>query len=229
MTRHDPRNEPEQAGLGPARFSDSPTETIDVSRIHMRIVAQEQIEPEEGREQTPWWLWAFSVILLFAMGFYIGRYGGSFSAAAHEVEEPPQLGQQPAAAPEARGDQVFAGVCQPCHQAHGFGIPGQYPPLAGSDWLLEDHETPVRILLHGVAGPIVVKGRPYNNRMPAFHDKLSNEEIAAVITWVRTQWGNSAPAVTSAQVDSIRQKTEGRGEWSAPELSALRAPTLSKK
>jgi mono/diheme cytochrome c family protein len=228
MTRHDPRNEPEHAGSGPAHFNDSPTETIDVSRIHLRIVSQEQIEPEEGLERPPWWLWAFSVILLFTMGFYIGRYGGTFSAAAHEVEEPPVPGQQ-AAAPDVRGDQVYAGVCQPCHQNHGYGIPGQYPPLAGSEWLLEDHETPVRILLHGLVGPIVVKGHPFNNRMPAFHDKLSNEEIAAVVTWVRTQWGNSAPAVTPAQVDSVRQKTEGRGEWSAPELLKLRAPTLSQK
>ncbi len=229
MTRHDPRNEPEHAGRGPARFSDSPTETVDVSRIHMRIVARELIEPEEGLERPPWWLWSFSVILLFAMGFYIGRYGGSFSAAAHEVEEPPLRGQQAPTALQIRGDQVFAGVCQPCHQAHGYGIPGQYPPLAGSEWLLGDHETPIRVLLHGLAGPIVVKGRPYNNRMPAFHDKLSNDEIAAVITWARSQWGNNAQPVTAADVDSIRQKTAGRGEWSAPELTALRAPKLTKK
>src|SRR5512140_2093002 len=221
MTRHDPRNEPEQAGQGPARFSDSPTETIDVSRIHMRIVSQEQIEPEEGLERPPWWLWSFSVILLFAMGFYIGRYSGSFSAAAHEVEEPPLPGQQTPAPPQVRGDQVFAGVCQPCHQPHGYGIPGQYPPLVGSEWLLEDHGTPIRVLLHGLAGPIVVKGHQINNRMPAFHDKLSNDEIAAVITWVRSQWGNNAPAVAAAEVDSIRQKTMGRAEWSAAELLAL--------
>jgi mono/diheme cytochrome c family protein len=229
MTRHDQRNEPEQAGRRPAYHDDFPTETIDVGQIHMRIVSQEHLEPEEGLERPPWWLWAFSVILLFAMGFYIGRYSGSFSAAAHEVEEPPTSGQQVAAAPDVRGDQVFAGVCQPCHQSHGSGIPGQYPPLAGSEWLLADHETPVRVLLHGLAGPIVVKGRAFNNRMPAFHDKLSNEEVAAVITWVRSQWGNNAPAVTSAQVDSIRQKTEGRGEWSAAELAKLRAPKLTQK
>ena len=136
MTRHDPRNEPEQAGRGPARFNDSPTETIDVSRIHMRIVSQEQIEPEEGLERPPWWLWSFSVLLLFAMGFYIGRYGGSFSAAAHEVEEPPVARTDRQQPRKSKGDQVFSGVCQPCHQAHGYGIPGQYPPLAGSEWLL---------------------------------------------------------------------------------------------
>ncbi len=228
MTRHDPRNEPEQAGRGPAQFSDSPTETIDVSRIHLRVVSREQIEPEEGLERPPWWLWSFSVILLFAMGFYIGRYGGSFSAASHEVEEP-RVSEQQAAPPEVRGDQLFAGVCQPCHQSHGYGIPGQYPPLAGSEWLLEDQETPIRVLLFGLAGPIVVKGRSFNNRMPAFQDKLSNEEIAAVITFVRSQWGNSAPAVTPAQVDSIRLRNAGRGEWSASELSTLRAPHVSQK
>jgi len=228
MTRHDPRNEPEQAGRGPARFNDSPTETTDVSRIHMRIVSREQIEPEEGLERPPWWLWAFSVLLLFGMGFYIGRYGGSFSVAAHEVEEPPVAGDQPAPI-VVRGDQVYAGVCQPCHQAHGHGIPGQYPPLVGSDWLLEDHETPIRILLHGLSGPVVIKGRTYNNRMPPFHDKLSNEEIAAVITYARSGWGNNAPPVTPALVDSIRQQTQGRSEWTAAELLKLRPPQLTKK
>jgi len=228
MTRHNPPTDPEQPGRGPARFSDSPSETTDVSRIHMRIVEQEQVEPEEGLEPTPWWLWAFSVVLLFAMGFYIGRYGGTFSAASGEVESP-VVSQKQAAAPVVRGDQVFAGVCLPCHQAHGYGIPGQYPPLVESEWLLQDPDTPIRILLYGLAGPIVVKGKPFNNRMPAFHDKLSNEEIAAVITFVRSNWGNSAPAVTPALVDSIRQKYLGRGEWTAAELSKLRAPQLTKK
>lgn len=228
MTRHDPRNEPEKAGGGPARFSDASNETVDVSRIHMRIVAREQVEPEEGLERPPWWLWAFSVLLLFTMGFYIGRYGGSFTAAAHEVEEPP-TGAAQAAAPVVKGDQVFAGVCQPCHQAHGYGIPGQYPPLAGSEWLLADKETPIRILLHGLSGPLTVKGRTYYNVMPAFHDKLSNEEIAAVITHVRSQWGNNAPAVTAAEVDSVRQQTAGRGEWTVDELMRLRAPIISKQ
>lgn len=228
MTRHDPRNEPEQAGKGPAGFNDSPDETIDVSRIHMRIVAQEEIEPEEGRERPPWWLWAFSIILLFTMGFYIGRYGGSFSAAAHEVEEP-QVAGQAAAPPVVRGDQIYAGVCQPCHQSHGYGVPGQYPPLAGSEWLLEDNDTPIRLLLHGITGPITVKGRTYNNRMPPFHDKLSNEEIAAVINFTRSQWGNSASEVSPSEVDAVRRQTEGRREWTAEELLKLRAPRISQK
>jgi mono/diheme cytochrome c family protein len=228
MKRHNPQNESGQAGHKPASFRDSSMETTDVNRIHKRIVEQEHMEPEEGLEPTPWWLWAFSVVLLFAMGFYIGRYGGSFSAASGEVvgQVAPQ---QQAAAPVVHGDQVFAGVCQPCHQSHGYGIPGQYPPLVGSEWLLNDPDTPIRILLFGLAGPIEVNSKPFNNRMPAFHDKLSNEEIAAVITFVRSSWGNSAPEVTAAQVDSIRQKNLGRGEWSASELSKLRAPQLSKK
>ena len=144
------------------------------------------------------------------------------------VEEPPVAGDQPAPI-VVRGDQVYAGVCQPCHQAHGHGIPGQYPPLVGSDWLLEDHETPIRILLHGLSGPVVIKGRTYNNRMPPFHDKLSNEEIAAVITYARSGWGNNAPPVTPALVDSIRQQTQGRSEWTAAELLKLRPPQLTKK
>jgi mono/diheme cytochrome c family protein len=202
-------------------FKDDSAEQFGVNRIHRRIVAREQGEPEEGFEPTPWWLWTVSTILLFAMGFYLGRYSGSFSSVAHEVEEPQTAGIQTIKR-EVKGDVVFAGVCQACHQASGLGLPGQYPPLVGSEWLNEDAETPIRIVLFGIEGEIKVKGSAFNNKMPHFNDKLSNEEIAAVLTHVRSSWGNKASAVTAAEVDSIRSKTGTRGVWSASELEGLR-------
>lgn len=204
----------------PLEFRD--TDSVHVNEIHQRIVAREQLEPEEGFEPPPWWVWTISVLLLFAMGFYLGRYGGSWGTVAHEVEQP-SVGTASPPARQVRGDQVFIGVCQTCHQASGQGIPGQYPPLVGSEWLTADAETPIRIVLHGLEGPIVVKGGSYNNKMPAFSDKLDDDEIAAALTYVRSAWGNTAPAITAEMVAAVRTKQGKRGVWSAVELSKARA------
>ncbi|MEW6512044.1 MAG: cytochrome c [Bacteroidota bacterium] len=221
MTPRGRKSSPLQAGGPPSAFNDKASEGVDVQRIHMNIVGREKEEPEEGFEPTPWWVWTASVLVLFAMGFYLGRYGGSFSPVAHEVENPAQTAAAPAR-PAVKGDVVYAGVCQACHQTSGRGIAGQYPPLPGSEWLLQDPETPVRIVLFGLEGEIAVGGSQFNNKMPPFHDKLSNEEIAAVLTHVRSAWGNAASAVSVALVDSLRLKTPARGPWSAAELNALR-------
>ena len=201
------------------QFRDS--DEYHVDEVHRRIVAREQLEPEEGFEKPPWWVWVVSVVVLFAMGFYLGRYGGSWSTAAHEVEQP-SLASAGSIKKVVKGDQVFIGVCQTCHQATGVGVPGQYPPLADSEWLLRDSETPIRIVLYGLEGPISVKGSAYNNKMTPFHDKLSDDEIAAVLTHARSAWGNDAPPVKPEDVGAIRTQFGVRGPWSAAELSALR-------
>lgn len=203
----------------PNEFRDS--DSVHVNKIHQRIVSREQLEPEEGFEPTPWWVWAVSVLLLFIMGFYLGRYGGSWSTIAHEVEQP-SVGTTAPVPKAVNGDQIFIGVCQTCHQATGLGVPGQYPPLAGSEWVLNDIETPIRIVLYGLEGPVSVKGVSFNNKMPHFHDKLSNEEIAAVVSHVRSSWGNSMPPVNAEEVEAIRTQQGVRPPWSAVELTALR-------
>lgn len=211
---------PEPAREIPGLFRD--TDSVHVDEIHQRIVAREEAEPEEGFEKPPGWVWSASVVLLFVMGFYLGRYGGSWSTVAHEVESPAVLAAGPVKK-VVHGDQVFVGVCQACHQSTGLGVAGQYPPLVGSDWLLRDPETPIRIVLYGLEGPITVKGSSFNNKMPRFHDKLSDDEIAAALTFVRSSWGNSAPVITAEQVAAVRSKLGERNPWSSAELSALRA------
>jgi mono/diheme cytochrome c family protein len=227
MTRQRPSDKTRDPHGEGGKFRDETSDAVDVDSIHRRVVEREMKEPDEGFEPTPWWLWTVSVILLFVMGFYLGRYGGSFSSVAHEVEEPSVAGGKPVAR-EVRGSAIYAGVCQACHQANGLGVTGQYPPLAGSEWLLQDPETPIRIVLHGMAGEVKVKGETYNNKMPQFFDKLSNEEIAAALTYERSSWGNKAPAISPSEVESIRRETEGRGPFSAAELEVLRKTTKLK-
>jgi len=202
------------------RFRDDTDVAVDA--IHQRIVGREQTEPEEGFEPPPVWVWAASVVLLFVMGFYLGRYSGSWSTVAHEVESPAAA----AAGPVKRtvnGTVVFTGVCQTCHQTDGNGVAGQYPPLAGSEWVTRDAATPIRIVLYGLEGPITVKQTAFNNKMTPFHDKLTDDEIAAVVTHIRSSWRNSASAVTAEEVADLRAKYGVRGSWSAAELSAERS------
>jgi mono/diheme cytochrome c family protein len=123
----------------------------------------------------------------------------------------------------ANGAEVYA-RCSVCHQPTGEGAMGAFPPLKGSEWVLNNPEVPIRILLHGLNGPIKVAGNDYNAQMMAGGAgvPLSDDELAAVLTHVRSSWGNSAPAVTPAEVAAVRAATSGRTTpWTAAELEPL--------
>jgi mono/diheme cytochrome c family protein len=112
------------------------------------------------------------------------------------------------AAPDGR--QLFVAKCQACHQANGQGLPGVFPPLAGSSWLKGAPDIPIQILLHGLNGAIEVAGATYNGSMPAFGEQLSDAELAAVLSFARAEWGNASPAVTASMVDAARKASSGR-------------------
>jgi hypothetical protein len=101
-------------------------------------------------------------------------------------------------------------------------VPGAFPPLVGAEWVTGPQETLVRILLHGLAGPVQVAGATYEGAMPAWKDVLKDEEIAAIATYLR-QWSpNAAPAVSGAQVTALRDAHADRtAPWSASELRAI--------
>jgi mono/diheme cytochrome c family protein len=204
-------------------FGDDREQEKHIEEIHSAILSREREEPEEGLEPTPWWVWAVGVALLFFGGFYLGRYGGSFRPVAHELEQRVAVATVGAVeAEEVRGDLVYANLCQVCHQADGKGVSRRYPPLVGSEWVVADPETPARIVLFGLQGPITVEGQTYNNKMPPQGDKLSDQEVAAVLTYIRSSWGNNAPAVSADLVKELREKHAGRGPWRAEELMQAR-------
>ncbi len=204
-------------------FRDKVTESdeSDVYNIHDQIVSREKGEPDEGFEPTPWWVWTISVLVLFAMGFYLGKYSGTFGTMAHQVEMPPRIAEERVER-EVRGDQLYAGLCQPCHGSDGMGTPGRYPPLVDSEWVVQDAETPTRIVLFGAEGPMEVLGETYNEIMDPFEHRLDDREVAAVVNYIRTSWGNDAPEIDPDRVAEIREEHEGRGRWRATELQALR-------
>jgi nitrite reductase (NO-forming) len=91
-----------------------------------------------------------------------------------------------------RGKRVFMQTCFACHQPDGRGLPGVFPPLAGSDFLKADRERPVRIVTKGLSGPVTVNGRAFNSVMPA--QVLTDQQIADVLTYVTNSWGNTGDA-----------------------------------
>ncbi len=125
------------------------------------------------------------------------------------------------AAGPVNGAEVYA-TCATCHQQTGLGMEGSWPPLAGSEWLLNNPEVPIRIVLHGLHGPITVKGQSYNNIMQAWGEQFSDAQIAAVLTYARSSWGNAASAITTEQVALVREATKSHTEmWTADELKDL--------
>jgi nitrite reductase (NO-forming) len=96
------------------------------------------------------------------------------------------------------GQRVFDQNCLACHQPTGKGIPGAFPPLAGSDYLLSKPERAIEILLKGLSGKITVSGKDYNGVMPAV--QLSDESIANVLTFILNSWGNNGGEISPEKV-----------------------------
>ncbi len=121
------------------------------------------------------------------------------------------------------GGQLFTLYCSACHGADGKGAGnGAFPPLAASPYLLADPELPIKIVLHGIHGPIDVLGKTYNLEMPPQGVAIVDDQIAAILTYVRSSWGNKASVVTPDLVKKIRAETTSRsGHWTASELVKL--------
>jgi len=120
------------------------------------------------------------------------------------------------------GKTLFAGVCAACHQLTGRGLDGLAPPLLDSEWVLGPVERPVRIVLHGVRGPITVLGRVHTGDMPAF-GALDDQQIAAILTYVRREWGHTAAPVEPEFVKSVRAATATHTDaWSPEELMMVK-------
>ncbi|HEX7926619.1 MAG TPA: copper-containing nitrite reductase [bacterium] len=108
----------------------------------------------------------------------------------------------------AQGQKVFANACAVCHQSEGQGVPGVFPPLAKSDFLLKlasqkDRSALLQIPLNGLTGPVTVNGKEYNSVMPPISG-LTNEDFAAVLTYVTNSWGNSAAPFSVAEVQTAK-------------------------
>ena len=116
-----------------------------------------------------------------------------------------------------RGRALSTDTCSTCHQSSGLGDPGKAPPLRHSEWVLGSVDRLARIVIDGMDGPIQVGGRTWNGEMPAW--SATDEDLAAVLTYVRREWGHGAEPVTPEEVAAVRAATRDRGRpWTVEEL-----------
>lgn len=101
------------------------------------------------------------------------------------------------------GKAVYIKYCLTCHQADGGGVPNMNPPLIKTSYVLGDKARLIKVLLNGFSENVDIDGESYSNVMPA-HDFLKDQEIAAVLTYVRKNFTNKAGAISTAQVKAVR-------------------------
>ena len=174
-------------------------------------------------------LFVFSGLIFYA-GTYLNRYSGHFSGKVFDERQVPTSGEVVAAKidPLVLGKKQYNLACVTCHMPNGLGLPGIYPPLAESEWVVGSEERLIAIVVHGLKGPITVKGNVYGAAaMPAFGQvpgsgyNWNDEKIAAVLTYIRHEWGNDAAPITAERVAAFRNQTGARKEWTEAELLAL--------
>ncbi|WP_409187178.1 c-type cytochrome [Antarcticibacterium sp. 1MA-6-2] len=101
-----------------------------------------------------------------------------------------------------KGKAIYASSCLACHQATGTGIPSVFPPLANSDYLNKDVHKAIGAVKFGLSGEITVNGAKYNSVMPP--QNLSDEDVANVLTYIYSNWGNNKTDVTSQMVKQVK-------------------------
>lgn len=183
--------------------------------------------------------WGIALVAGGITQFKAKRADPAVAAAEAAPAEPPPSGSPPPAAPVAAkaapataatggdlhavGQQVYSTVCIACHQPTGMGLPNMFPPLGGSDWVsAEKPDRLIRIVLHGLMGPIKVNGTPFTSAAPLMPPQgamLSDQQIAGALTYVRGFFGNKAGPVTPEQVKAIRESEKARTTmWNEAEL-----------
>lgn len=169
----------------------------------------------DDRAYMPVWIFALTLLLLFAGGIYFDRHSGWFDAQVYTPYESSDELQayQPvsgAAAIMAEGQRTYGMICATCHGDSGQGKPGQAPPLAGSEWVNEaGFNRIVEIPQLGLAGDVHVEGQDWNLQMAPMGAALSDSDLAAVLTYIRASWGNKGGPVSPEDVKKIRADIAG--------------------
>src|SRR5262252_4982647 len=209
-------------------------EQADVQQVHA-AVQREKREPRVGAEPLSIWLIAIYGLAIFFGGAYLGRYSGNFTSGGLDPMGAPPLpkkavaggpagGEQAELSPRDRGKKVFSANCQTCHQATGLGVPGQYPPLAGSEFTNGGSRRMGMIVLKGLQGPDTRKGQQYGTALMQPWDKtLTGNQMADDMTYERSEWGNNASPITPEQIAALRKELANHPE-SFVEHDILAAP-----
>lgn len=199
-----------------------------IQAVHAQLRAQKPEKPH-GYSATPLVLLGLMCTAIFFGSIYLAHYSIRFDPlVVNEVANRAKPGAVTQVVTRAmRGKKVYQETCIACHQANGQGQPGIYPPLAGSEWVNDPAREGqlIRIVLHGLQGPIIVAGKEYNNVMAPLGDALNDEKIANVLSYVRSEWGNNGPEVQPETVAAVRTATASRPKtqyWTAAELADVK-------
>lgn len=204
-------------------------EDTDIVRVHSSVKREKTTALTTGNEPASLWVFLACGFVLMLGGGYLGANSAGFRSSQID----PHQGQwlvadrrpavdgvaedvDPFTAAMSRGAIVYAN-CAGCHQASGVGVAGAIPPLADSEWVTGGTDRLAAIILRGVTGPITVRGSTYNSAMQGFSN-LTDGDIAAVMTYIRNNWGNEGSMVTREMVAHAREMYEDVPVFTEPML-----------
>lgn len=211
----------------------------DITEVHA-AVEREKPEPSADVTPMPMWLTGLCAVATVWAGVYFGIFNGGLSGNVYNEYEsspavlfplPPKAGGTGAAAAQTltlaqQGKSVYTQNCVACHGPTGGGMPGQAPPLAKSEYVMGSEKRLVAIILKGATGPITVHNetKSYSGNMVAWEATLSPKKIAAVASYIRSEWGNSAPEISEAKVVAAKKEFEAhKTQWTEAELHQIPA------
>ena len=184
------------------------------------IVPRNSPEPVADRSTLPIWLIVVTGLLFYWSQLFLAENAGGFDK---EVYDPYKSyedvfaanPQNPEQKLQIQGRIVFESTCAACHQLSALGQEGKAPPLSGSEWVLAPGgDRIVRVVLNGLTGPINVKGQDWNLTMPPWRDNFSDDQIAAVLTYIRSHFDNKAGPIDPASVKAARAESHPGPETS---------------
>lgn len=224
-----PKSNP-PSGESRQTFEGNKFEDDALQRVHSQLLREKE-EPSEGFSYPPLVLVFLFMVLAFGMGIYVTRYSGGFSPFVFN-EHLSGPGEGVAAGPVEKdplveGKKIYVKNCATCHQQDGRGLPGVYPPLVNSNWAQDKPERIIKVVLSGLQGEVFVNGQKYSNAMTPFGAQLEDDDIAYVLTFVRTspEFENNSYAVSEELVASVRAEYGNMSEsWTQPELEAIHGP-----
>lgn len=142
----------------------------------------------------------YTIAAMLLAATLAGCAKGSQSSAAASASA--AAANNPASASD--GGAVYVANCSSCHQTNGQGVPGAFPPLAGNPVVAGNPVAVIAIVKNGLDGRVVVNGQAYSGIMPRWKGVLPDEQIASVVTYIRSSWKNHAAGVSPAQVQAVK-------------------------
>jgi mono/diheme cytochrome c family protein len=209
-------------------------ETADLTNVHAAVQREHNVGTP-GAVPMPLWLMTLCGVAIFWAGTsFSGGFGASFFSAdtysQHGGDVAAGVGGGGAGGSGGGGGETsvvdlgksyFTANCQVCHQATGMGLPNAYPPLAGSEYVNGGSRDLGMILLKGLQGPVTVEGHVFNGAMPAWEKTLTDKKIAAILTYIRQDWGNKGGPIAPEQIAEARKEFAAKTDsWSEADIKA---------